>query len=950
MTSKKENKKFDVKLICVIIVIIIIFILCITSLPKSTNANLYCEVEKTKLSSGEVKLTVNAQGKNVNIKTYDNKIVNSNIYEVTVDKNGKYEFYAISGNDSYKCEIDVTDVDSEKKVSKIKLNSSNITLPKDSSYNLKIVAIEPVSASCNNTIWKSSDEEIVTVKNGTIYAHKNGVATVTVLCDQVSATSKITVIGSSNDSIDASINILNIEDSSFEINISTIGNLYQNNPYSWDGINWTNESSYILNSVGANKIYIKNVKQEIKEVNYNVKSLNYEMIVDSNISINDISDNQLSNYESSDLDVVSIDYDGKIYAKKEGKAAISATTTDGEIYIWIFNVIENKKVNDIILNAEEINLPIGTSFSLQIAEVKPETSSCNLISWKSSDENIAIVYDDGTVFAKSSGNAVITVTCDGITAKANVQVVDSSVSPTEITLNAIELNLLEGTSYSLKIAKDPTSSICNKISWTSSNPDIATVENGLVNAKKAGNTIITVQCDELSASANVSVTTKKVNPLMIKLNTSKINLTAGNSYALKISSVLPTNATCSDVSWSSSNNSVASVNDGIVTAKSGGSATVRVKCDGVVASATIIVNNPITFTSSEMEYVKSLVKNSGIPKVQVAVINNGSVVGSYAYNCSESDSFYVSSLSKSVLAITAAKMQQDGLIDLDDLISKHWYNLKNVNFNSYSSDWKKYMGSESAIREYAGKKLVQNPATIRNALTHSSTIKNGNMVHMNPNDHSSEYFEGSMSKTYSRAIFMLSHTYDQLFESGKIPGKTTNYNYLSDTLTREHALAGFTMQVAMKQSINEYLRYNLLSSIGSSTGTFKSGNSIYFAAGYQTSALDLAKLVSVLANDGYYGNKQIFNSATMKELEKIESNLANQSIAFSYINGKFLRYGTFSTLAGASNYGLSDLSKYYSYASYNPTTGNGLVITTYGNQTNAKKLVDSIDSYVYSNS
>ena len=100
MTSKKENKKFDVKLICVIIVIIIIFILCITSLPKSTNANLYCEVEKTKLSSGEVKLTVNAQGKNVNIKTYDNKIVNNNIYEVTVDKNGKYEFYAISGNDS----------------------------------------------------------------------------------------------------------------------------------------------------------------------------------------------------------------------------------------------------------------------------------------------------------------------------------------------------------------------------------------------------------------------------------------------------------------------------------------------------------------------------------------------------------------------------------------------------------------------------------------------------------------------------------------------------------------------------------------------------------------------------------------------------------------------------------------------------------------------------------
>jgi len=294
-------------------------------------------------------------------------------------------------------------------------------------------------------------------------------------------------------------------------------------------------------------------------------------------------------------------------------------------------------------------------------------------------------------------------------------------------------------------------------------------------------------------------------------------------------------------------------------------------------------------------------------------------------------------------------MHQDGIIDLDELISTYWYKLQNLNYNICTSDWKSYIGSEKTLRKYTATKLVENPSTLRNALTHSSTIKQGNMLYMIPGDVTSEYFEGGLSKTYARAAFMLAHTSHQLFEKGGIPGIRTSYDYLDDVLTREHSLAGFTMQIAMKQSVNEYLQSEILNPLGINGPSFRKGNSIYFATSYKTSAMDLAKIIAVVANDGKYNGKHILSKKTINEIEKINSHLKNQSIAFTYVNNKFIRYGTFGHFASTGYYNLDNLNNYYSYASYDPKTGNGLVITTYGNVSKAKKMISLIEQYVYLN-
>lgn len=228
------------------------------------------------------------------------------------------------------------------------------------------------------------------------------------------------------------------------------------------------------------------------------------------------------------------------------------------------------------------------------------------------------------------------------------------------------------------------------------------------------------------------------------------------------------------------------------------------------------------------------------------------------------------------------------------------------------------------------------------------------MVHMVPNDPSSEYFGGSMSKTYARAIFMLSHTSHQLFNQGGVPGSSTAYNYASDSLTREHALAGFTMQIAMKESINEYLNRSILSPLGAS-GEFTRGNSIYFATSYYSSAIDLAKIISAIANNGQYEGKTVFGEKAINEIERVNPNLKNQTIAFDYINGKYIKYGYFTSVSNPSAYNISDtVNKYATLITYDPKTSIGMVVNIkYNNNSykkSAYKTFDDISNYFYTNS
>ncbi|EOL47130.1 hypothetical protein UC7_01229, partial [Enterococcus caccae ATCC BAA-1240] len=126
----------------------------------------------------------------------------------------------------------------------------------------------------------------------------------------------------------------------------------------------------------------------------------------------------------------------------------------------------------------------------------------------------------------------------------------------------------------------PENAVNKKISWSSSNTDIATVsETGEVAAKAAGKVTITAKTEvgNKIATAEITVIPKSVSVIGVTVEPSNIQLKTKETKQLK-ATINPENATNKLVAWSSSNPEIATVSkDGEVTGISAGKATIIVK-------------------------------------------------------------------------------------------------------------------------------------------------------------------------------------------------------------------------------------------------------------------------------------------------------------------------------------------------------------------------------------
>lgn len=142
------------------------------------------------------------------------------------------------------------------------------------------------------------------------------------------------------------------------------------------------------------------------------------------------------------------------------------------------------------------------------------------------------------------------------------------------------------------------------VSWTSSDETVATVSSGTITGIKEGTAVITAKVTsngkDYEASCNVTVTTNTVNVTGITLSESEkqLDINGQNSFTL-VANILPENATNKNVSWTSSNTSVASVYNGTVTASNVGNATITVTTNDGKFEASCVVTVINTSTTDE---------------------------------------------------------------------------------------------------------------------------------------------------------------------------------------------------------------------------------------------------------------------------------------------------------------------------------------------------------------
>ncbi len=253
----------------------------------------------------------------------------------------------------------------------------------------------------------------------------------------------------------------------------------------------------------------------------------------------------------------------------------------------------------------------------RVLQDAPQTTYFN---WKSSDTAIAKVAADGSITGIAKGDAVITCIAkddENIFGSLTVHV----VTPVkELKLNNTEVSLYLGLSASkasvqLTVTVTPKDAYYKKVTWSSSNEKVATVDkNGVVKAKGPGSAVITATSKEPASNGmtpkkvtcKVTVTQAVTN---IELDKTKLTLNKYGSATLK-ATVTPTDATNKQLKWSSSDSDVATVSAyGMISAKSGGSCTITCEAaDGSGTKATCKVSvitmiNGLRFDGSNQQTI-----------------------------------------------------------------------------------------------------------------------------------------------------------------------------------------------------------------------------------------------------------------------------------------------------------------------------------------------------------
>ena len=308
----------------------------------------------------------------------------------------------------------------------------------------------------------------------------------------------------------------------------------------------------------------------------------------------DYANNKTLAWTSNNTSIASVDNNGLVTAHSPGTAYINATATDGSnVTARCIVVVMPQLVESITLNSTEVSLFKGNTYQLT-ATVLPNTATDKSVTWTSNNTNVATVNDNGLVTAISPGTATIIVVAQdgsGVYTRCTVTVTPKLV--TNLTLNRTSASIYTGQTLQLTATVTPDDADDKTVAWASSNTNVATVDdNGLVTAISPGTARIAVAAiDGSGVTATCTVTVNALLATGITLNQTSATLNNGETLQLT-ATVTPSNAYNKAVTWTSSNTSVATVsNNGLVTAKGPGTATIKATtADGSNLSATCSVN------------------------------------------------------------------------------------------------------------------------------------------------------------------------------------------------------------------------------------------------------------------------------------------------------------------------------------------------------------------------
>lgn len=321
-------------------------------------------------------LPSDADNKNVVWSSDDDRIATVKNGKVTAVKSGVTRIYATSESDSdisAYCTVTVS-----QPVTEISLNISSKTLKVGESFNL-VATVYPSDADNKKVVWSSENEEIATVNNGKVTAHKPGVT-------RIYATSEA------------------------DINVSAYCTVTVTQPVT--GISLS-QSSYSFTNIGE-CVQLEAIVTPSDATNKEVK------------------------WSSSD-ETVCVVSNGKVVATGYGTAVVFATTVDGGYMATCAIIVENGTIPVTSVTISQTSATLVKGETLQLtATAHPDDATNRELIWKTSNEDVCVVTQKGLLIAIAEGKAVVTVVpANGVgQAQCDVEVIPETDGIISIVDNA----------------------------------------------------------------------------------------------------------------------------------------------------------------------------------------------------------------------------------------------------------------------------------------------------------------------------------------------------------------------------------------------------------------------------------------------------------------------------------------------------------------------------------
>lgn len=312
-------------------------------------------------------------------------------------------------------------------------------------------------------------------------------------------------------------------------------------------------------------------------------------------------DNKIIEWSVTNSDILSVDQDGKVTALMPGVASVVATNVDTGLNAYCV-VTVTQPVTGITLNSSFQEMWVGAKYAI-IPYIEPVDADNKNVKYESSDPEVASVNDKGVVTALKGGECIIVVTTEECQLTATVAItVKEYVSEINLSDTNIMMNIGSDKMLTAEVLRP---SATNKgIIWTSSRPDVVSVDKeGYIKAENYGYAVITATAED-GSGVSASCIVRVIEPVTsVTVLPEEITLLVGDS-AKATATVSPANASIKDVEWSSSNPSIAYVDqDGEIFAVSPGKVKITATSkDGneIKGSCSVYVKPVVKITSLKL--------------------------------------------------------------------------------------------------------------------------------------------------------------------------------------------------------------------------------------------------------------------------------------------------------------------------------------------------------------